>query len=270
MRVFLPRLDYKMDYKDTFKSTHIDPSVMMGVSKGTDIKGTILERKEPEEKEISVIKIESPSLRRLPYVNPDTIRSLFKKLSVENVLLLFKRVLLDTSNIFVSDDATDLVNCCEAIKALIFPFKFELVYVPHLPKILAERVETPFIYMLGIKGKKLYDEIRETIKDGTYIIELDTDKIQQIPHTSTIINRYGTTKEKIDEDLPDLPFKHLSQLRKSIKDIGRKAHETNNLRDDEVEKIRQAFYKFFVCLFRYYPDKKQQKDWKDAEESKKG
>jgi hypothetical protein len=88
----------------------------------------------------------------LPYVNPDTIRSLFRKLSVENVLLLFKRVLLDTSNIFVSEDATDLVNCCEAIKALIFPFKFELVYVPHLPKILAERVETPFIYMLGIKG----------------------------------------------------------------------------------------------------------------------
>lgn len=127
--------------------------------------------------------------------------------------------------------------------------------------------------MLGIKGQKLYQEIRETIKDGTYIIELDDDKIQQIPHTSTIINRYGTTKEKIDEDLPDLPFKHLSQLRKSIKDFGRKAFEkdiSKPLRDDEVEKIRQAFYKFFVNLFRYYPDKKQQKEWKDTEESKKG
>ena len=61
-------------------------------------------------------------------------------------------MLLDTSNLFQSEDPIKLVNCCEAIKALIFPFKFELVYVPHLPKILLDRVETPFIFMLGIAG----------------------------------------------------------------------------------------------------------------------
>lgn len=77
--------------------------------------------------------------------------------------------------------------------------------------------------------------------------------------------------------MPDLPFKHLSQLRKSIKDYGRKAFEKDDskpLKDDEVEKIRQAFYKFFVNLFRYYPDKKQQKEWnkepEESKESKKG
>ncbi len=77
------------------------------------------------------------------------ITDLFRSLDVDNVLLLFKRVLLDTSNLFTSNDPIKLMNCCEAIKALIFPFKFELVYVPHLPEILLDRVETPFIFMLG-------------------------------------------------------------------------------------------------------------------------
>lgn len=69
------------------------------------------------------------------------------------------------------------MNCCEAIKALIFPFKFELIYVPNLPEILLDRVEAPFIFMLGIAGKHLYEKVKDSIKDGTYIIELDQNKI---------------------------------------------------------------------------------------------
>jgi hypothetical protein len=152
------------------------------------------------------IELNFPGCDQLPAVNPETITDLFKSLDVDNVLLLFKRVLLDTSNLFTSNDPIKLMNCCEAIKALIFPFKFELVYVPHLPEILLDRVETPFIFMLGI-DHDLYKNIEDCVKDGTYIIELDNNKIFQRPHASTIINRSGTTKEKIDEDLPDLPVK---------------------------------------------------------------
>ena len=104
----------------------------------------------------SVIQLNFPGYNQLPAVNPDTITDLFSCLEVDNILLLFKRVLLDTSNLFTSKDPIKLVNCCEAIKALIFPFKFELVYVPHLPQILLDRVETPFIFMLGIAGQELY------------------------------------------------------------------------------------------------------------------
>ena len=92
------------------------------------------------------------------------------------MLLLFKRVLLDTSNLFISADVTKLVNCCEAIKSLIFPFKYEVVYVPHLPKILLDRVDAPFIFMLGIESS-LYSEVEPQIKDGTYIIKLDENHI---------------------------------------------------------------------------------------------
>jgi hypothetical protein len=53
-----------------------------------------------------------------------------------------------------------------------------MVYVPHLPEVLVDRVETPFIYMLGIESqvyeqKKVFDQVI----DGTFIVDLDNDHI---------------------------------------------------------------------------------------------
>jgi hypothetical protein len=125
--------------------------------------------------------------------------------------------------------------------------------VPHLPEILLDRVETPFIFMLGIAGENLYKQVEDSIKDGTYIIQLDGNKIFQRPHASTIINRSGTTKEKIDEDLPDLPLSLYNDLYSELKDfsreIRRKQHEFTN---KQVEEIRKHFFHFFVKLLRYY------------------
>jgi len=212
------------------------------------IQGKINYRTEPQE-----IMLNFPSNSQLPAVNKDTINDLFRSLSVDNVLLLFKRVLLDTSNLFTSEDPIKLVNCCEAIKALIFPFKFELVYVPHLPEILLDRVETPFIFMLGIAGKALYNSVEDTIKDGTYIIELDHNKIFQRPHASTIINRSGSTKEKIDEDLPDLPFYLYKKLHGRIEKYGNQTRNAKKpLNDEDVDEIREAFFEFFYKLLRLY------------------
>jgi hypothetical protein len=69
---------------------------------------------------------------------------------------MLKNVLLDMSNLFISRDKSKLIACAEAIKSLIFPFRYEMVYVPHLPEVLVDRVETPFIYMLGIESEVYY------------------------------------------------------------------------------------------------------------------
>ena len=105
----------------------------------------------------------------MPYVNPQCIRTLMTHLNLENILLLFKRVLMDTSNLFLSSDACKLIDCCEAIKSLIYPFKYEQVYVPHLPDMLLDRVDAPFIFMLGLKTS-LWNEVKDNVKDGTYLI----------------------------------------------------------------------------------------------------
>ena len=94
------------------------------------------------------------------------------------------------SNLFVSEDKSKLIACAEAIKALIFPFRYEMVYVPLLPKVLVDRVETPFIYMLGVE-KSVYDknDVGSQIIDGTFIVDLDNDHIKEKPWTSVLLNR---------------------------------------------------------------------------------
>ena len=124
-----------------------------------------------------VLKFEQPYLNELPYANYETIVTLFDNLSVSNVILLLNRVLLDTSNLFVSQDPTKLVNCCEAIKSLIYPFKYEVIYVPHLPKAFFEILEVPAVFMLGVE-EKLYEEASGLVKDDAWVIDLDNDDVR--------------------------------------------------------------------------------------------
>lgn len=84
--------------------------------------------------------------------------------------MLFRRVLLDTSNILQSNSKTTLIQCCEAINALIYPYKYEQVSIPYLPTGLIDRVDAPFIFLLGVERPN-YKESQ--VKDGTYIIDLD-------------------------------------------------------------------------------------------------
>lgn len=73
-----------------------------------------------------VVELHLPRLNGvLPYVNYKCIEKLFTSLSLDNILLLFRRVLLDTSNILVAPNKKHLIECCEAIKSLIFPYKYE-------------------------------------------------------------------------------------------------------------------------------------------------
>lgn len=97
---------------------------------------------------------------------------------MDNILTLFRRVLLDTSNVLVANDRQTLVQCQEAIKSLIFPYKYEQINIPYLPRILHDRVDAPFIFLLGIQRVYYQEkEMQSFIKDGTYIIDLDSNKI---------------------------------------------------------------------------------------------
>jgi len=125
----------------------------------------------------TVVDINLPSVGYgLPYIDKKCINTLFQYLNLDNIILLFKRVLLDTSNLFISDERSLLVDCCEAIKSLIFPFKYEQVYIPNLPEGLRDRVDCPYIFMMGLV-KQEYAKTKESIKDGTYIVDIDKDYI---------------------------------------------------------------------------------------------
>lgn len=90
----------------------------------------------------------------------------------------------------VSKFKSRLVSVGEAIKSLIFPFKYEFIYVPFLPDTLIDYLylihlnnhafrNAPVPFLMGIEDKML-NEAHENIGDGTYIIDLDNDKVMII------------------------------------------------------------------------------------------
>ena len=152
-----------------------------------------------------IVKFHMPGLNELPCVNHEAIATLFSCLKVDNIMRVFKRVLLETSNMFISTERKKLVHCCEAFRSLIFPFKYQHagnLYIPFLAPRDFGYADAPFPFMLGMYTK---DQKHAKIKDGTYIIDLDKMGIWQQPHTSVILSTSGTTKDISIDDLPDLP-----------------------------------------------------------------
>lgn len=165
---------------------------------------------------------------RTPFSDRHCITRLFQCLNLDNILHLFRRILLDTSNILEAKDQQKIAQCLEAIKILGAPFKYEHVHMSRVPATLIDRVDAPYIFLLGVskaakdgdKKQKSQEKnlLNNITKDGTYLIDLDGDSIGQIPHTSVILKRTGTNKVLASEDLPDLPHKWVKTLRKSIED----------------------------------------------------
>jgi hypothetical protein len=87
---------------------------------------------------------------------------------------LFKRVLLDSNNLMVCKDRNKLVQVGEAIKSLIFPFKYEFIYVPYVPESLIDYLNAPVPFLMGVE-EKLIKLAEDNINDGTYIINLDNN-----------------------------------------------------------------------------------------------
>ena len=166
---------------------------------------------------------------------------------MSNVILLLNRVLLDTSNLFVSRDPSKLVNCCEAIKSLIYPFKYEVIYVPHLPKAFFEILEVPAVFMLGVE-EKLYEEASGLVKDDAWVIDLDNDDVRQNAAPGNV-----QSSKLCSDGIPELPNHMQKQLAHKLGQIRKNAKKERRLLDEhEVKQVRECFFELFADLLRHY------------------
>ena len=107
---------------------------------------------------------------------------------------------------------------------------------------------------MGIE-ERLMNKAEENINDGTYIIDLDHDKITSKQKTSVTLSSTGRfrSQHKGSDDLPELPDHYAKKLSKAVKDIVRpKRKKKERLSLEDVDKIRMAFLQFFVGVFQDY------------------
>ncbi len=123
-----------------------------------------------------------------------------------------------------------------------------------MPPTLIDYVNAPLPFLIGIESKYL-DQAEDNINDGTYIIDLDHNKITSKHKTSVTLGSNGRSSVRLRDDLPELPTHYREKLQKDLTNIvKKKISKKQRLTPEEVEKVRTSFFNFFVGVFQEYED----------------
>lgn len=144
--------------------------------------------------ENSLLAVEVPPKDGLPHADI-SFQPLMQCLDVDNFLKLFTAVLLERRVLFRSNKYSLLTLVSEAMCHLIYPFRWQHVYIPLLFFSGVDYIDAPTPYMMGLHSG--VDTTGLTM-DGVVVVDLEHNRI--------------TTSE----DIPPIPEPELSSLRTEI------------------------------------------------------
>lgn len=203
-----------------------------------------------------------PACNKLPLMDVN-LGSLFACLDLNNVLKVFKAILLERNVVLMSRYEEKLTDCSLSLMGLLYPFKWRLVYVPVLPSSWVDYMSSPVSFVMGALTE-CKDEVFARCSGDELIVDLDLNTT-----TSACTLRLGEDTE----DLPELPDHYAKKLAKKVSDILRQeagcklkpARLFNPSLDPATcLRIRDCFYQFFVSILKSY------KGYLDYEGSQEG
>lgn len=106
----------------------------------------------------------------LPY------QTLFDCLDVENIMLLWNALIMEHKILLVSSQYSILTVVCEILTSLLFPMKFQHLYVPLLPRFICPILDAPVPYLCGVVRENwLYAQ--QFVSRETIIVDLDRNTV---------------------------------------------------------------------------------------------
>lgn len=197
--------------------------------------------------------ISLPPCNRLPILDMN-LGTLFHLLDLDTLFILFRNILLEKSTVFVSNSEENLMRCTYGIIGLLFPFHWNMVYVPNLPINLLDFLYSPVTFIFGVNSKYIA-EIYSRVNDSTCIIDLDNNRF--------LVSDIPTFHRKASANvvLPKLPEHYGKKLRKSVLGTLAKAGVVKgklvrlakpDLDESQTQQIRSHFFQFFVSILKDY------------------
>jgi len=122
------------------------------------------------------IIIENSLMNQLPLLDIN-FAILPRHFSLENAIKLVNTIILEHNVLFVSSQTEKLTQIAESIMALMFPFDYQLVYIPVLPETMVEFLNSPVPFVSGIHTR-LYEQAIEGVGKDTCIANIDTGIIE--------------------------------------------------------------------------------------------
>ncbi|KAK1421272.1 hypothetical protein QVD17_23469 [Tagetes erecta] len=144
--------------------------------------------------ENSLLSVDFPSKDGLPYADI-SFQPLVQCLDVDNFIKLFTAVLIERRVLLRSNKYSLLTLASEAICHLIYPFRWQHVYIPLLFFSGVDYIDAPTPYMMGLHSGV---DTTGLSMDGVVVVDLDNNCIMT------------------SEDIPPLPEPEMSVLRNEI------------------------------------------------------
>ncbi|KDO41981.1 hypothetical protein CISIN_1g0010392mg, partial [Citrus sinensis] len=141
-----------------------------------------------------LLSVEAPPKEGLPHADI-SFQPLVQLLDVDNLITLFTAVLLERRILLRSNKYSLLTLVSEAICHLIYPFRWQHVYIPLLFFSGVDYIDAPTPYMMGLHSGV---DTSNLAMDGVVVVDLE-------------YNRICTT-----EEIPPIPEPELSSLRGDI------------------------------------------------------
>eukprot|EP01119_Soliformovum_irregulare_P017830 TRINITY_DN5357_c0_g1_i1.p2 TRINITY_DN5357_c0_g1~~TRINITY_DN5357_c0_g1_i1.p2 ORF type:complete len:578 (-),score=183.77 TRINITY_DN5357_c0_g1_i1:70-1803(-) len=138
--------------------------------------------------------------------------TLFKLLSLKNIMTLFTCVMLEKSIIFFSHDVGLLSACTLSIIPLLRPYVFQGPFIPVLPEEFLEFLESPVPYVIGATHlpEDLIREDKVIVDIDNDTITLPTTEISKLPEQKKLMSSLEPYHEAIAEKVQKAnPYKNM-------------------------------------------------------------
>ncbi|KAM7266773.1 hypothetical protein ACFE04_008939 [Oxalis oulophora] len=200
--------------------------------------------------ENSLLAVEAPPKDGLPHADI-SFQPLVQCLDVDNLIKLFTAVLLERRILLRSTKYSLLTLVSEAICHLIYPFRWQHVYIPLLFFSGVDYIDAPTPYMMGLHSGV---DTSNLAMDGVAIVDLEynlvtsTDEIPPIPEPELSLLRGELLKllypnvVAIDQVMTGLGDSYEANFKSSTKPWG----------EDHDLQLRLIFLKFFASMLGGY------------------
>lgn len=197
----------------------------------------------------STLNIEPPQINRLPLCDI-AFGPLVRFLTPEGLLDIVNHLLLERSVLLVSGNIKILHPVMEAVLMLMFPFKYQLIYVPVLPYKQVDLLQTECPFFIGMHDS-LFSRMKRNINSDVLVVNLNSRKKMHVENRWIEADTYNM---KVRSKLVEFPEQDKENLLTKISGHFNKlktaelSHKTppDVDRDSAIAKIREAFVRFFA------------------------
>ena len=187
---------------------------------------------------------------------------LFRYLSVDNIILIFRLLLSERKILFIHDDYTELTSYTDSFISLLYPFKWVHTYIPIMSDQMLKYLQTFLPFLNGIHSS-LMKFVEDVFKGGeieesdeVFLIYIRKNKIDL---SSSLNKKRGKTKfsKYVQYNVLPLPFekdlkKELKLIESSLKSIKKDSKSYNKEISLLEARMRDAFVDGFVKIFSDY------------------